>query len=190
MLNPQWVIKRPQLEKRSVWISIYLLINSECAFVNFIVQGPSLVWSSLLWNSNVFHSAPTFQPGTVLCGKLYSEHMDLCRHVATYRDGWICEQTDSEKLHTQLQRGEAPCALWSHTENKTCHGQHLSPACVCLAVASLLERFLSLTKISIIRAADGDFSLLWCCLVNIRKKQLCVWGRGKVEDWYSFKENI
>lgn len=59
MLNLQWVIKRPQLEKRSAWISIYLLINSECAFVNFIVQGPSLVWDSLLWNSNVLHSAQT-----------------------------------------------------------------------------------------------------------------------------------
>lgn len=95
------------------------------------------------------------------------------------------------KNYTHNSRGERPPALSDHTQKtRHAHGQHLSPACVCLAVASLLERFLSLTKISIIRAADGDFSLLWCCLVNIRKKQLCVWGRGKVEDWYSFKENI
>ena len=187
MLNPQWVIKRPQLEKRSVWISIYLLINSECAFVNFRVQGPSLVWSSLLWNSNVFHSAPTFQPDTVLCGKLYSEHMDLCRHVATYRDGWICEQTDSEKLHTQLQRGEALCALWSHTENKTCPRTPLV-TCLCMPGCGKPAGKIPVFNQNLHnRAAEGNFSLLWCCLVNIRKKQLCVWGRGKVEDWYSFK---
>ena len=184
MLNPQWVIKRPQLEKRSAWISIYLLINSECAFVNFIVQGPSLVWSSLLWNSNVFHSAPTFQPGTVLCGKLYSANMDPCRHVATYRDGWICEQTDSEKRHTQLQRGEALWAVSLITHIKqdmsvdgACH----LPVYAWLRQACWKDSYL-FTKISIIRAADGNFSLLRCGLVIIRKKSLCGEGRGKVED--------
>lgn len=145
MLNPQWVIKRPQLEKRSAWISIYLLINSECAFINFLVQGSSLVWGSLLWNSNVLSSAPTFQPGTVLCGKLYSVNMDTRRHAALYRDGWICEQTDSEELGAQSSRGKRPSVLflWSHTLNKTCAcRQHLPPACGRLAVAGLLGRFL------------------------------------------------
>jgi len=144
MLNPQWVIKRPQLEKRSAWISIYLLINSECAFVNFIVQGPSLVWSSLLWNSNVSFSTniPTWH--CALWKTLFSKHgpMQACGNLQWWLDLW----TDRfwKTTHTAPEERRPLRCLSDHThKTRRASGQHLSPAGVCLAVASLLERVLS-----------------------------------------------
>lgn len=82
--------------------------------------------------------------------------------MATYSDGWICEQTDSEKLHTQLQRRDALCAVSLITHIKqdvpvdsTCHLRVYA----WLWQACWKESYLFI-KISIIRAADGNFSLL------------------------------
>lgn len=141
MLNPQWVIKRPQLEKRSAWISIYLLINSECAFVNFIVPGP--------------------QPGL---GSLYEIQMCLIQHqhsnlalcfvenfiqqtwthagVANLQR-WLDLWTDRFlKNYTHSSRGERPSALSSlitHIKTRHASGRHLSPACM-PGCGSLLEK--------------------------------------------------
>lgn len=121
MLNLQWVIKRPQLEKRSAWISIYLLINSKCAFVNFIVHSPSLIGDSLLWNSNGLHSAQTWHSVLALC---FVENFmkQAWTHASMEYAAEIlfCEGTESEEMDTHSCNEKRPSMviLWSHRKGE------------------------------------------------------------------------
>lgn len=141
MLNLQWVIKRPQLEKRSAWISIYLLINSECAFVNFIVQGPGLVWDSRLWNSNALDSAQTHSPPWHRACRKTSPH----KRGHMQAGGKTDRQLEARRYrlwgtrHAQSpqQRGP-PCWLSDHTPETRRVSVDSIATCLC---AGPLERF-------------------------------------------------
>lgn len=177
MLNLQWVIKRPQLEKRSAWISIYLLINSECAFVNFIVQGPSLVWDSRLWNSNVLHSAQTnisswhcalWRTLSSKCGYMQaSDKVERWLGLWTYRF-WKNRDTQALEWRDAL--------YWfsdTHMKQDTCLQTALAP---CLGMPGCGRTAGNLfIQPSTIRVADCNVSLLWCCLVN-KGKSNCLGG--------------
>lgn len=170
MLNLQWVIKRPQLEKRSAWISIYLLINSECAFVNFIVQGPSLVWDRLLWNSNVLHSAQTNIPSRhCVYGKRYRANIQASGKGYRWLDLWTYRFWRSRGIQPPEWRDPQSWFSDTHVKQDMCLWAALA-TCLGMPDCGRTAGNLS-TQTSVIRAADCNVSLLGCCLVDVQREK-------------------
>lgn len=147
MLNLQWVIKRPQLEKRSAWISIYLLINSESAFINFspgpqpgLRQPPMNFKCAWFSTDQHYNLALCFVENFIKRTWMY---LGMCQGMEAIAFAKV--QILKNEAHAGSGVKSPLCWLRSHTWNKTCPwGQHWLTACAHTAVTGLLESFLPL----------------------------------------------
>lgn len=137
------------------------------------LKQPPMKFKCVSFSTNI----PTWH--CALWKTLFSKHgpMQACGNLQRWLDLW----TDRfwKTTHTAPE-GRGPLRCLSDHTHKTRHasGRHAClPVYAWLWQACWKDSYL-FTKISIIRAADGNFSLLQCCLVQRKGKSNCVCGGG------------